>query len=242
MKRLLYSFLLLMALTPLHVALGAGQSGGELYMTPESILHAMAEPLEVVVYANTNGQTVNAIEGELAYNPSDLSVEKISTDGSILNTWSTTPSYDGASGVIKFSGWADHPFNGSGGKIITITFVPLRVGQGSIDFNSGAMLATDGMGSNIITTMRSTAYRIQPVQVQTLPPQAPPSLSTAASVTNSVPTPPVTSPSPSPSPAPSNAASAVLSGVELAPVIVPFLAILTLIAFCIAYVLHRFAR
>ncbi len=245
MKRIYYGIFLLSAtLFPLWSASAAALSGGELYMTPESDLRTIGEPFDVRVYANTNGQAVNAIEGELVYNPSDLSVEAISIDHSVLASWSTVPSYDSAAGIVRFSGWAAQPFIGSEGLLITITFRPLRVGQSSVDFNSGSMLASNERGSNIITSMRSSVFRVQPIQTQPPAPVVPLVASTTIQSTTTDTQTPATPPPTQVPPAPerSNAAALALSGVELAPFLIPFLAILALIAFGIAYVLHRFTR
>ena len=247
MKVGIYSMLFIMMLVPLWSVHAAGVSGGELYMTPESELRTIGEPFEVQVYANTGGQAVNAIEGELAYDPSIFSIEKISTDNSILTSWSTQPSYNGATGTVTFSGWAGQIFTGTDGLLVTITLVPLRVGQSSLDFNSGAMLAADAKGSNIITSMRSSVFRVQPVQIQVPNPQpaADTSSTTPDVAPTSVPaqsTPPTATQSSTLQPGQSNAAALALSGVELAPLLIPFVALLALIAFAIAYVLHRFSR
>lgn len=209
--------------------------------------------MEVRVFASANGEAVNAIEGELAYNPSDFAVEKISVEKSILSTWATTPTYDGSAGIIKFSGWAERPYSGNDGLLLIITLRPLRVGQSSLDFNSGAMLSVPGRGSNIITSMRSSVFRIEPKQIQQalVPAPVAPALSQPASST------PQIAPELPPSQPPtvvsgggattttspeSNAAALALSGFELAPIFIPFFLLLVLVAFGIAYVLHRMHR
>jgi hypothetical protein len=228
-------------------------SGGELYALPKSSTAVVGTPLEVRVFASANGEAVNAIEGELAYNPSDFVVEKISLEQSILSTWATAPSYDGSTGLIKFSGWAERPYSGNDGLLLTITLRPLRVGQSSLDFNSGAMLSVSGRGSNIITSMRSSVFRLEPKQIQPAlvpAPVAPARSQPASSTPQFAPELPpsqspavVSSSSATPTSSPeSNAAALALSGFELAPLFIPFFLLLVLVAFGIAYVLHRTHR
>ena len=251
MKRTVYSSVLVAILLVFGgVSQAVAADGGGLYMTSGSQMRTVGESFTVQVRASTHGQTVNAIEGELAYDPSTLSVEDISTDHSILTSWATVPHYDSAQGLIRFSGWAGQPFAGTDGLLLTITFRPLRVGQSSVDFNSGAMLAADAQGSNIITSMQSSVFRIQPVQTQVVAPE-PASIasSTAVPTTTTNDSGPASSASTSVSPAPqaqiagqSSAAALLLSGVELAPLLLPGMAFLVCIAFGIAYVLHRITR
>jgi hypothetical protein len=243
--RLLLLALTVVTLLPFVAARAAG--GAELSLSASNTLVSVGEPVVVYVRASTGGQTVNAIEGEIAYNPADFSVENISIEGSILSTWSTAPSYDSATGLIHFSGWADAAYTGSGGLLATVTLLPLRVGQSSLDFNSGAMLATDGKGSNIITGMKSLALRIQPKASTTPAPQPIQEATTSTVVPVSADAPstlaPVNSSSPtSPVMNNPNAAAVVQAGMELAPILIPFFAALILIAFGIAFVLHRIGR
>lgn len=213
--------------------------GGTLYVTPQSGVYQVGQPFEVQVLADTGGQAVNAVEGELAYNPSDFAIDNISIDHSILTTWSTTPAYDGATGTISFSGWASQTYAGKNGLLITVTLRPLRVAQSVLSFNSGAMLAADGHGTNIIITMTSGNYSLSPQQV-TPPAPAPVATSTAATPITQTQSAPSSAAPQTVSVAPqSQVASLVSSGVSLAPFVGGFFAALVLIAFGIAYVLHR---
>ncbi len=247
MNKIYFPVLLVVGLLLCNSASAAGV-GGELYATPESSIQIVAEPFVVSVFANTNGDVVNAIEGELAYNPLYFSVDAISIEHSILTTWATTPSYDGGKGIIKFSGWVDHTYSGQSGLLMTVRLRPLRVGQSSLDFTTGAMLSTISHGGNIITSMHSSVFRIEPQQTQAPVPPLPKVIPVVAPVASSSEMAAVATTVPTPSPAPqtppeyTNAASVALSGFELAPLLVPFLIILTIIAFCIAYVLHKMVR
>ena len=245
MKSIIFVSFVLASLFTSTIAHGAG---GELFMSPGSSVQTVEEPFEVHVLANTNGQSVNAIEGELVYNPNDFSVQKISIEQSQLTTWATPPSYDGATGLIKFSGWAERSFTGSNGLIMKITLLPLHVGQSGLVFNSGAMLEAQAQGSNIITSMRSSSFKIQPKKIQapvsTLQTESTQAATSVDATPTSTPTaPPLIAPqSIAAPPVTVQAAGLAFSGIEFTPLLLPFLVILTLIAFCIAYILHKMLR
>ena len=245
MKRICFPLFLFVALFFCNTAFAADLAGGILFITPESGSYEIGAPFDVRVMANTDGQDVNAVEAEIAYVPTNLAVENISIDHSVLTTWSTPPSYDSATGLIKFSGWADSKFKGTKGLIITMTLRPLKVGISTLNFNSGAMLASDGHGSNIITSMKSSSINAQPQQIAAPPPIQNQNASATAPTLASTTSDSVATPHPAPPskiPDTSQASAIALSGFEFAPVAVLFVAALVLIAFCIAYVLHRFVR
>jgi len=235
MKRFIYGFLTSFLLLP-SLAYAAG---GTLYLSPATGSYSIGQGFDVQVLANTDTQPVNAIEGELAYNPLYFSVERISTDHSVLTSWATPPSYDGAEGLIKFSGWADTNYNGQSGLLITVHLVPLRAGQSSLDFNSGAMLSG---ATNIITTMKSAAFALQPAQIAApaLPPQPAATDTSAASAATpteqnaqnaaAVPLSNATS---------SQAAAVLFASIDVATPYLIFFAVLVGAAFLIAYYFHK---
>jgi len=239
MKTMRSCILLFALMLPMSVVQA---SGARLFVAPDSGVYQIGQTFDVQVMADTDRQLINAVEAELAYNPRDFAVEKISTDKSILTTWSTPASYDGASGIIKFSGWVGQKFNGPDGLLITITLRALRVTQSSVLFNSGAMLAADMQGGNIINNMSAGTYAISPKQIAPTP--------LSEDQVQATPEKPVVSPvtqggqrtTATPDGLPANttqAAAVVFSGFELAPEFIGFFALLAFMAFCIAYILHR---
>lgn len=218
-------------------------AGGTLYISPPTGVHRIGEVFEVQILADTGGNAINAAEADIAYNPGDFAVENISTQGSILGTWSTAPAYDGASGIISFSGWAEHPYSGTGGLLATVALRPLRVAQSTLLFNSGSMLASDGKGSNVISTMSPASFAISPAQAQA--PSIPAASSSAeidsggAQAQSETPAPSATLQAAA---AESQGASLLSSGLELAPIAAGFFGLLVLIAFCVAYIIHRQGR
>lgn len=137
---------------------------GVLYMTPEKGSYVIGEVFDVQVKADSGGAAVNAVEAELIFNPKALAVQGISTEGSILSTWSTEPQFSNDNGTIAFSGWAGHSFNGNDGLLVTVTFKALRNAIGNAHLAAGAMLAVQD-GSNIITSMKSGIYTVAPREV-----------------------------------------------------------------------------
>jgi len=155
MKSLVYAIALL------SIPLSTLAADGTLYMTPERGAYRVGETFEVKVLADSGGVPINAVEAELNFNPRALSVESISTEHSILASWSTEPHFSNSDGVIAFSGWTGGTFTGHDGLLITVTFKALRDASANAHLAAGAMLAVQD-GSNIITSMKSGVYTVAP--------------------------------------------------------------------------------
>ncbi|MFZ2555220.1 MAG: cohesin domain-containing protein [Minisyncoccia bacterium] len=154
-----YCFLLVLLLLPFPVL-----GDATLYVSPERGSYSIGEAFTISIFADTGGAPVSAAESELSFDANMLSVESLSIASSILGTFSTTPIYVSETSRIRFAGWTRQNFSGSQGLLMTITFKALRNGAAEIKFLSGAVLAADGRGSNIVSTMKGGLYTIGPKQ------------------------------------------------------------------------------
>jgi len=85
----------------------------------------------------------------------------VSKAGSIFSLWTTEPVFSNSAGTINFGGGVPNPgFTGTAGKIATITFKAETVGTARVTFTSGAVLANDGKGTNVIANMGGGSYTI----------------------------------------------------------------------------------
>ncbi len=133
----------------------------KLYLSPAQASFVVGETFEVAVLANTGGSSINAAEAEMSLDPASLQIESISTDDSILATFSTEPMFSNARGIVAFSGWTAEPYAGSDGLLLTIRFKALRTVVSRASLVAGAILAV-GESSNIITSMESGLYVVEP--------------------------------------------------------------------------------
>lgn len=134
---------------------------GTLYVAPATGSYQVGQVFNVKVLADSGGDPINAAEAELDFDPTGLAVLSLSTDGSIMSSWPTVPTYSNEDGTIQFSGWAEKKYTGPNGLLITITFKALRMYTANARLAAGAILAADGRESNIITSMKSGAFTIE---------------------------------------------------------------------------------
>jgi len=133
-----------------------------LYLSPPSGTYSVGSNFSVKVKVNSGGALINAAEGTLVFNPDEVSVVNISKSDSIFSLWTTEPTFSNSAGNIVFGGGTPNSFSGNSGKIITITFKTKSPGLVRIDFSSGAVLAADGKGTNILSNMNGGIYTLKP--------------------------------------------------------------------------------
>lgn len=137
--------------------------GGLLYLDPSVGTNPLGNNFSVIIKLDSGGQNINAAEGALNFNANLLQVSSMSKSGSIFSFWTTEPSFSNSKGTIVFGGGMPSPgYKGAGGKIITVNFQAKALGNAQLIFSSGAILANDGKGTNILTTMGSGNFTISP--------------------------------------------------------------------------------
>ncbi len=135
----------------LFFSLSSVAHAASLYATGSNSSIQVGQTYTATVYVNSGGVNINSAEGSIAV-PTDLfDVQSISTTGSVFSMWVEQPVF--SNGVITFSGGVPNPgFFGSAGKVLSVVLKAKQTGAGSLSFQSTAVRANDGLGSNVSTT------------------------------------------------------------------------------------------
>ncbi|KKU51107.1 MAG: hypothetical protein A3H69_01905 [Candidatus Sungbacteria bacterium RIFCSPLOWO2_02_FULL_47_9] len=155
----------LLALSPLS----ASAAGVALYLFPPTGVYTVDDTFSVEIRTDTVGTPINAAEGSLSFNPEEVRIVGFSTAGSIFHLWTTNPSEGKTPGTVEFAGGDQKSYTGNSGLIFTMRFKALRSAESSITFPTGAVLAADGTGTNILSVMRSGIYTVNPVSLAPKP-------------------------------------------------------------------------
>ena len=132
-----------------------------LYFSPASGSYEVGQSFSVNVYVSSSDQAMNAASGALSFSRENLEVVSLSKSSSIISLWVQEPSFSNSTGTINFEGIVLNPgFTGQSGKVATITFKAKAVGSASLVFSSGAVLANDGKGTNILASLGSGSYTV----------------------------------------------------------------------------------
>jgi hypothetical protein len=135
-----------------------------LYILPSSKDLNVGDNLNIAVYVDSLNQAMNAVSFRISYPEDLLRLVSLSKTGTIINLWVQEPK--GGNGEVFAEGIVLNPgFAGSRGKILNITFKAVKSGNANLNFVSGAVLANDGLGTNILKNMRGGSYAISEVSV-----------------------------------------------------------------------------
>ncbi|OGN27584.1 MAG: hypothetical protein A2941_01135 [Candidatus Yanofskybacteria bacterium RIFCSPLOWO2_01_FULL_49_17] len=138
-----------------------------LYFSPSAITRSIGQTFSVSVKVNTEGQAINAAQGSIVFEEQKVQVTGVSKSGSIFNLWTQEPTYSNAEGTINFEGGLPNPgYSGSSGLILTINFRTKTAttinGSTDVSLVSGAILANDGQGTNILTSLGKLSLTVNP--------------------------------------------------------------------------------
>jgi hypothetical protein len=167
-KAALYSCLLIFIFVFFSVK---AASAASLYLSPSSGSYQVDKTFSVSVFVSSSDQAMNAAGGAISFSADKLEIISLSKSGSIFSLWVQEPSFSNSVGTINFEGIVMNPgFTGAGGKIITINFKAKAEGQATLTFSSGSVLANDGQGTNILSSLGSAKFDIiSPVSAEPTP-------------------------------------------------------------------------
>ena len=144
------------------ILFSSAASAATLFLAPSSGNYNVGSNFSVVVKVNSGGVPINAAEGTIVFNPNELSVVSLSKSGSVFNLWVQEPDFSNALGTINFGGIIFNPgYTGASGTFLTITLKAKAVGSTILVFSSGAILANDGLGTNILSAMSGGTYLLK---------------------------------------------------------------------------------
>lgn len=169
---------LLIGLSFLFVPMANSAGNASLYFSPSSGSVIAGQNFSLAVRVNTSGVAINAGEGSIVFDSTKLQVVSISKTSSVFTLWATEPSFSNADGTIEFAGGIPNPgYSGSNGTVITINFKAKTAttikGYTDIVMVSGAILANDGEGTNILASLGKATYYIGPAGIPVVTPLTP---------------------------------------------------------------------
>lgn len=133
----------------------------DMSLTPATGSVAVGDTFSVEVDIAPGSDSVNAADGTITFDPTLLSVSKLSQDGSVFSLWTANPSYSNSAGTVTFSGGTPTAFSSSG-KILTIEFTGQAAGAASLAFSKGSILAADGKGTDVYKNGNGATLTVTP--------------------------------------------------------------------------------
>lgn len=170
-RRKIFSVGLALFLFSVGLALPGAAKAASLYFSPSSASYTVGQTFSLGVYVTSADQAMNAASGVISFPTDKLEITSLSKSGSIFSLWVQELSFSNSVGTINFEGIVLNPgFTGSAGKVITLNFKTKAVGSATVNFNSGSVLANDGKGTNILSSLGKATFNINvPVTGPTAP-------------------------------------------------------------------------
>ena len=141
----------------------SGANAAVLSVSPNSGFHSVGDVFSVRILVSSQEIQMNAASGVLSFPPDKLAVTSISKAGSIISLWAQEPTFDNNAGTDIFEGIVLNPgFKGGNGQVLTINFRVKSAGIAPVVFNSGSVLANDGLGTNILSGFTNASFNLAP--------------------------------------------------------------------------------
>ncbi len=134
----------------------------------------IGDSIVVDIKIDSEGIGINAAQATLKFPADILEVTNLSKENSIFNFWLEEPNYSNAEGKVSFTGGALSGFSGKTLQILRINFKVKGIGTNDIVFLDGAITASDGSGTNVLSELRSSKFTglIKGAEVPTKTPTA----------------------------------------------------------------------
>lgn len=130
----------------------SGAQAATLGITPAVSTVSEGATVTARVYVNTQGSAINNAESVITFPTDLLSVVSISKSNSIFTLWVVEPSYSNSAGTVSYNGGLPTPgYTGSGGTVLSITFLAKKAGVASLALSEAAVRANDGLGTNVLS-------------------------------------------------------------------------------------------
>ncbi len=140
---------------------GTEAHAATIFFEPPTADFRVFDSVRVDVYVETEGETINAVEGTLIYPSDTLRLTGISDGDSVISLWVERPR-EVRPGEIRFSGIIPGGFSGvlqpdspivKGGKLLRLEFVTESTGDVIINGVDVHVLLNDGNGTRAFVTM-----------------------------------------------------------------------------------------
>jgi hypothetical protein len=142
------AFLLLLVAASTHVASVATLSTATAQDT-----YKVGDQFNADIKINSDDVGINASQAVITFSPAILEVVSIDKTNSVFNFWIEEPTFDNTKGTISFVGGASSGLVGKSLQVLRVVFKAKGLGDAPLIFTDGAITASDGSGTNVLTQM-----------------------------------------------------------------------------------------
>ncbi len=134
----------------------------DLGLTPAAGSYQVGDVFPVTVFIASPDQAINAVQGSLNFPVDKLQVVNL-TKASTVGLWVAEPTFSNQTGTVNFEGVILNPgFRGGAGNVIVVNLRARAPGNASLAFSQAAVLANDGLGTNVLKNLGVSHIAIGP--------------------------------------------------------------------------------
>jgi len=154
---LIFFFFLVIVLLPEKA------KGAALSVSPSSGSFEVGSLLEISLFLDTQGETINALAIDLSFPPEKLQLVSPSLGQSIIGVWTTPPTFNNQTGKVFLQGVIPNGINVEKALITKLTFRIKAPGQAIIRFLDGSrVLLHDGKGTDALRNTINGVFNFSP--------------------------------------------------------------------------------
>lgn len=120
----------------------------QVYISPKSGTFEVGSVFEAQVFLDSKGNSVNAVDLEMNFDPKKVQIVKPSGGKSIFGIWIEPPTYDNKTGKLKMSGVIPEGIVASSGLLASVSFKVIETGESSVRVSDeSSVYLNDGSGT-----------------------------------------------------------------------------------------------
>ena len=135
-----------------------------LVITPQEGEFYVGQVFDVAVKVQSPDEAFNSVQATIQFPKDKFEVKSLdfSPQATVFNFWLEEPKFSNQDGTVTFIGGTTNGITGSGVQILKITFTAKGGGEGDVLFNDAAIVASDGNGTNIVSTLPIARFKVNP--------------------------------------------------------------------------------
>lgn len=112
------------------------------------------EIFTATILLNTEGQSINTIEGDLKYDEKFFQIEAVNIGNSFISFWVEKPDIK-TPGTVHFSGITPGGISALNSEVFKVMFRTLKTGNTSLLLNNVNLFLNDGQGSSVLAKIKN---------------------------------------------------------------------------------------
>lgn len=124
----------------------------------KNILHEN-EVFVVNISLNTDGESINTLEGDLKYDDNFIKAESVNIGGSFISLWVEKPDIK-TQGVIHFSGITPGGISSPKSEVLKVIFRTKKIGDTSLSLKNVSLFLNDGNGTAVLAKVKDVNITI----------------------------------------------------------------------------------